>query len=294
MPLTLPQILYTQSTFGDLSSVDALISTASRFVYSLGGHLSPRSPSNPPSRRSWHCRNLFWICYNIDRKVCLRTGRPPCINDNCCDLSLPADYIAALKTEIPPSPGYTEPIFLSDIRLSLIDSKVFLELYAAPAAGKSDAELLRTIRSLDTMVEEWKVVALSGEQGSVQSEGFDPQTAIFRMHYFYSIATIHQATTGCSAWVHDQGRTMEGVSSSLMISVDASRQLLRLMSGTPAVLLADGFWSVSSIPFHLHLADTAITSQRIHVCTYQSAHILSTGSLSSFSSPRASSSSATC
>ncbi|PLB47723.1 hypothetical protein P170DRAFT_409980 [Aspergillus steynii IBT 23096] len=241
-------ILYRQSTFGDLPSVDALISTASRFVYSLGGHISPGSLHNPPSRHEWHCRNLFWICHNIDRKLCLRTGRPPCINDSCCDLSLPEHYIDSIKRELPPSPGYSEPIFLIDIRLSLIESHIFVELYAPPARGKSDAELLRTIRNLDTMVEEWKVLALKDDRETLPFEqkqahdSPDLQTAVLNMQYLYSVATIHQATTGCRAWIEDQGCTMEGVNSSLLISVEASRQLLRLINTLPASSLEGGFW----------------------------------------------------
>ncbi|KAF7591722.1 hypothetical protein BBP40_001166 [Aspergillus hancockii] len=239
--------LHYQFTLGDLSSIDILLSTASRFVYSLGGHLSPGVSRDSIPRPVWHCRKLFWICYTIDRKVCLRTGRPPCINDSYCDLSLPDHFITSIKSELLPSRPDIEPIFLSDLRLSMIESKIFLELYAAPALSKSDAELLRTIRDLDTAVEQWKALALNGHQipplePNATLDASHKRATLFHMQYLYAVATIHQATTRCSAWIQDQGRIMEGVSSSLVISVGASRQLLQLLYATPLVSQEGSFW----------------------------------------------------
>ena len=39
-----------------------------------------------------HLRHLFWLCYVLDKDISLRTGRPPVIADQFCDLTLPEGY----------------------------------------------------------------------------------------------------------------------------------------------------------------------------------------------------------
>lgn len=51
---------------------------AARFLFMLGANLG-----NPPQgsqsiragKRHRSLRNLFWICYTLDKDICLRTGR---------------------------------------------------------------------------------------------------------------------------------------------------------------------------------------------------------------------------
>ncbi|KAJ5153964.1 Zn(II)2Cys6 transcription factor [Penicillium coprophilum] len=157
---------------GDSRSVDILIGNATRLIFMLGGNLcyedtdliSP-SPtlSNLSSRARYHLRNLFWICYVLDKELFLRTGRPPSLSDDDCDLTLPMGYSNSLIDQIPPQPSAgpeARPLlFPTDLNVSIITSRIYRSLFSVKALRKSDAELLRTIRELDEDLEKWKVGA---------------------------------------------------------------------------------------------------------------------------------------
>lgn len=68
------------------------MSAAARYIFMLGGHHSLPHMSTSTSVVKRHLRDLFWICYVMDKKLSLRTARPPCLSDDQCDLTIPDDY----------------------------------------------------------------------------------------------------------------------------------------------------------------------------------------------------------
>ena len=130
-------------------------SIAARFVFMLGAHtqhhsiVASQTPSSAEivSRTKNHHRNLFWICYTFDNELSLRTGQPPSINDEHCDLTLPPGYIERLYTNQGSKPSSRDilgvPLFAGDLRLTMIKSRAYNTLYSARALQKSNAELDR-------------------------------------------------------------------------------------------------------------------------------------------------------
>jgi hypothetical protein len=63
---------------GNMRATNYFAAIAARFLFMLGANLG-----NPPQgsqsiragKRHWALRNLFWICYTLDKDICLRTGR---------------------------------------------------------------------------------------------------------------------------------------------------------------------------------------------------------------------------
>ncbi|PGH28131.1 hypothetical protein AJ80_00021 [Polytolypa hystricis UAMH7299] len=106
-------------------------------------------------------RNIFWVCYVLDKDFSLRTGQPPAINDDHCDLTLPTNYGEHLKHQISThhisSENPVEMTLLGDLRLSKIKGKTYNMLYSIGALRKSDTELLKSIRELDNELEAWRV-----------------------------------------------------------------------------------------------------------------------------------------
>lgn len=246
-------------TSGNLRSANHYISTASRFAFLLGAHTFPRQTTTLPTsepdsldnRRQNHARNLFWLCYTVDKDIALRTGQPLALSDDNCDLTLPPGYEKQLYTSMTYHhlPGVElAPIYPVDLRLSIIKSRAYSTLYSFRGLQKSDAELLKDIRELDGSLEDWRMsVPLDLRPTlSFSHERPDPNVSmhslILRMNYYLCMSIIHQASSRCKAWTESQGGMIEGVRSSLALSVEASRSTLMYLETAEHVLMGGVFW----------------------------------------------------
>jgi hypothetical protein len=169
-----------------------------RVLFALGAHRQPSAGSDAPERQrrvEIHARKLFWLAYTFDKIVALRTSQPPCIDDEHCDLTLPAGYVEALysssssssesgnisssgsgssetASELRPSSTGALCCLPGDLRLSIIKSKACKLLYSARLQQESqhqqqqqhqhhhrclDAGLLREVRELDSELEQWRL-----------------------------------------------------------------------------------------------------------------------------------------
>ncbi|TLS29423.1 hypothetical protein PpBr36_02132 [Pyricularia pennisetigena] len=133
-------------------------------------------PETPDARLRRHMRNLYRISYLFDKELELRTGLPPCMDNDYCDLAilerswsidtegLPLDkpmplgntgfskYTLTLGEEIA-FKGKLDP---AQLRISMIKSRVSKLLYSVTSLRKSDAQLLRDIRELDEELDRWR------------------------------------------------------------------------------------------------------------------------------------------
>lgn len=208
----------------NFETVDVFVSIAARMVFSLGGNkLSTSSP---------HVRTLFWFCYVIDKDLSLRTGRPPLVNDDQCDLTLPAEYVQRLHDLASDNTTSKEILdkFPGDIRLSMIKSKCYNALYSAHSLQKSDAELIRTIRELDAELDKWRST-FPMEYRSKFMAGRDSNThtsmrwTMLTLEYYHCTTTIHQTVSRCSKWNEDS-QDAEAVNLSLALCAESSRSAL--------------------------------------------------------------------
>ena len=231
----------------------------------LGAHAFPHQSAAPPAlgpesldnRKQRHLRNLFWLCYTIDKDIALRTGQPLALSDDNCDLTLPVGYEEQLYTSIAYHHLHAyelPPIFPVDLRLSIIKSHAYSTLYSFKALQNTDAELLKKIRELDDDLERWRMsVPLDLRPTLSFSHGRpDPNVSMhsvfLRMNYHLCMTIIHQASSRCKAWSEGQGVMMEGVRSSLALSVEASRSTLIYLETAEHVLMNGVFWYVQILP----------------------------------------------
>ncbi|KAF5662031.1 C6 zinc finger domain-containing protein [Fusarium circinatum] len=79
---------------GQWSAAAELHPYACRALYDLKGHIAhpPNGSDIAVDRRHRHIRNLFWLCYILDKDIAMRYGRPPCLTRDYCDLTLPHDW----------------------------------------------------------------------------------------------------------------------------------------------------------------------------------------------------------
>jgi len=237
-----------------MQTLDIMLSLACRFLFMLDAHLYPGDdldglPSESRDieiRTILHRRDLFWICYILDKEITFRTGRPPIINDRSCDLTFPKDYWRQVTAEVPRLPG--------DLRLSLIKSKAYEELYSPHALKKSDAEILKDIRELDDLLENWRqslppeyrpTLTFSQEAHRMpKGRGLTIPSLFLRLEYHHCMTTIHRASRRCKDWP-DNHRLDEGLGSSLGLALEASRSLLSYLHFAEEVLIPNLFWYVS-------------------------------------------------
>ncbi|KAF9893186.1 hypothetical protein FE257_011609 [Aspergillus nanangensis] len=153
---------------GNLQSASYYGSVSASMIFMLGANTFSFQPSafrtsseEIKYRVHRHLRNLFWLCYTIEKDICLRTGQPQLFTDENCDLTLPPGYVEQLYTsmeyhhlsrELPES-----PLFPVDLRLSVVKARAYSALYSFKALQKSDAELLKEIRELDELLERWRM-----------------------------------------------------------------------------------------------------------------------------------------
>ncbi|BCS28008.1 uncharacterized protein APUU_61056S [Aspergillus puulaauensis] len=254
---------------GELQNATHYASISSRSIIAVGVHTmgDPAQEVGIPSSDSddirirKHLRNLFWICYALDKDISLRTGQSHCLRDEDCNLQLPVDYTKDLfsrMTYFAPLNAVEGPLFPIELHLSLIKSRIFTALYSYQGMQKSDAEIIRLIRELDDEIERWRL-SIPSELRPTLSYGKDahkhPNTmtmylVLVHLNYYFCINIVHLAGSRCESWrsACSSPGMMDGLKSSLTLSVEASRSLLCFLRDAENSISTGSFWSLLFYP----------------------------------------------
>lgn len=252
--------LMNEALCGRLEASSMYHAIACRTVYALGGHTLI---SDPPEDRDLtvkeleerQIRLLFWLCYLFDKDIALRSGQPPIMSDEFCDLTLPKDYLKnRFANDLSIPQNIRKPFLPNDLRLSILKSKAVRALYSVGSLRKSDAELLHTIRELDEELENWRTSipaeyapSLSIRKDVKLAKDISQLTSMLHIElhldYHYLLNIIHCASGRCVADWNESGQEMIfGLESSLDISVEASRSTLIYLSEAAPRLAGEAFW----------------------------------------------------
>ncbi|KAL4862666.1 hypothetical protein BDV12DRAFT_39694 [Aspergillus spectabilis] len=257
---------YCPNSTGRMKSASATNSLAAHFVFHLDAHteLSTRSFSRLQGTTS-DCtnvclRSLFWVCYTIDKELCLRTRQPPALSDNHCDLTLSTDYLARLLEDFAVSLPFGEfhpsIMFPVDIKLSQIKSQAYESLYSRAAFREGHTELFERIRKLDETLERWRMAVPQKYRPSllfpldtgIEVRNADIRTLILRLDYLHCIAVIHQASNRGLRNPINSHNTKATIASSIALAVEASRSSLRYLDKAHHILNKGSFWFVLFYP----------------------------------------------
>lgn len=200
-------------------------------------------------RRYYHLRNLFWICYQQDKELCLRSGQPPSLSEYNCDLDLPMGYERDYNISLTQQ-RFENPVFPGDLRLSQMKSKAYIDLYSRRALEKDGALILSDIRQLDAELEQWRMQippdyrpTLLFEQDTTQMpERLHIRSLMIRLEYHYCMAYIHQACARFGSMSGARDQEIQGVSSSLTLSIAACRSSLYYLVAVQHTLFVRDFW----------------------------------------------------
>ena len=215
-------------------------------------------------RAKRHLRRLFWLSYVIDKELALQTGQPPSINDDYCDLSLPTRDFGLDSMESGPNSSLWNEIsddwviYPANLRLITTMSRVSRSLYSASALRLEDAELLRNVRELDYELENWRLSIPAEHRPSLlntrqqvprpdttdnsAANHMDTVKSDMQLKYYYLLAAIHLASGRCKGWCKEERDELEGVSSSIAISIEASRSLLIHLRASIQFYIPEAFW----------------------------------------------------
>ncbi|KAK6448736.1 hypothetical protein FP744_10004986 [Trichoderma asperellum] len=254
-------LLMNEALCGRLQASSMYHAIACRTVFALGGHTLI---SDPPEDRKLtvqeleerQIRLLFWLCYLFDKDIALRSGQPPIMSDEFCDLTLPKNYLKNRFSshDLTGPESARKPFLPNDLRLSILKAKAVRALYSVGSLRKSDAELLHTIRELDEELENWRTSipaeyapALSIRKDVKFGNNFSQLTSMLHIElhldYHYLLNIIHCASGRCVVDWNESGQEMIfGLQSSLDISVEASRSTLIYLSEAAPRLAGEAFW----------------------------------------------------
>ncbi|EED21177.1 C6 transcription factor, putative [Talaromyces stipitatus ATCC 10500] len=263
---TLTTLILSTIFSGDYKKAAMFVTMASRIAYSLGGHKNPfesqhnEAQAHPrihdTSRPECHIRNLFWLCYTFDKELALRTGQPPSISDDNCDLTLPPGYIELQNSNIccpdVVIDNTTVPLYPWDPRLSVIKSRTYKLLYSESAMRKSKSEIIQHIRELDHALEQWRMSlsrefrpTLTFSEDTLFPSALATQPVMLRLAYHHCMIIIHSASNRCRASLVKGLDLQEvGVASSLGLSVEASRSSLLYLQAALPNIAGECFWVI--------------------------------------------------
>lgn len=256
---------YTVS--GDCQSASTSISSACRLVCELGGQFGPSTTSassfraQQSERSSRHTRSLFWLCYTLDKETSLRTGHPPCLTQDYCDLSLTEDLdkLHGHDSMLLPATG---PQLPGDPHLGMIQERSCRTLFSPRAHLYSDSELLHHIRQLDEELESWRLSITppfrprlhipadgggGGGGGSLIPPGMTTSQRVrlisLQLNYLHTLTTIHTTIRRCGDFDSDLPDDLHSVvHSSTDMSLEASRSTLRFLRAAIELWEEESVW----------------------------------------------------
>src|SRR4051812_33958718 len=104
-------------------------------MFTLGANTIVVPPWSSLAGHDWRVKNqlhkLFWMVYCNDKEISLRTGQPPSINDDDCDLTLPQGYLDFKYVDDMPEFEHlllddtAAPLLPGDVRLDILKSRTY-------------------------------------------------------------------------------------------------------------------------------------------------------------------------
>lgn len=191
-----------------------------------------------------HARALFWLCYVWDKDISLRSGRPPLLIGDYCDLSPPetSGMLAMTSSNTDSACELLAYHLLGDPYLSKIKEDAYRLLYSTRAFRTSDSQLIQNIRQLDDELERWRLsiplqtrprLSIPPSRPLLSHDTSTGQKIRYidlQLEYHYTLTAIHTPVRRCGGGTSENERLPDDlhsvVHSSIDISLEASRSTL--------------------------------------------------------------------
>ncbi|GIC86267.1 fungal specific transcription factor domain-containing protein [Aspergillus udagawae] len=254
---------------GNFQTALYLDSLIGRLIYKFGANFeSPRGSAsvlfpetNNLPRMDRHLRRLFWAAYIIDKELSIRMDQPAAITDEACDLTIPPGYgdllcdIQLLKESS--HRELRECLYLTDLRLIKIKSRIYKAIYSRQAMQLPDAGLIKTVRDLDEELEEWRLsippqyrpsLSTVAQQVTNIDLPFRIHAINMQMDYYHCLTMIHRACGRCTVWNRGSTTVCNGIATSLKLAAESSRASLTFLQNVLPKLPSGIFWCLVFYP----------------------------------------------
>ncbi|KAL8998507.1 MAG: hypothetical protein Q9169_002450 [Polycauliona sp. 2 TL-2023] len=182
-----------------------LVAAAIRLANSIGLHKRGSGFNLNPAEIEQRKR-VFWIGYLLDKDICLRSGRPPAQDDDDMNVDLPSEDPTDNVGNIPLADGKKINLFRLMCSFSVIESKVYKQLYSTKASKQSDGALLNTIGELDKELEEWKDAIPIDIRPEHEIKAAHPplvlHIVVLHFTYYNCLTTIHRMSVHHGYWTN--------------------------------------------------------------------------------------------
>ncbi|KAI0549059.1 hypothetical protein F4679DRAFT_548075 [Xylaria curta] len=261
---------------GRTQSAALLHAIACRMVCALGGHTFELIRHTGPEftwaeRQGYHLRMLFWLCYILDKDISLRSGQPPLLTEEYCDLTIPETFISFSDQlhELGKSITIDRYHFLiqGNPGLSRLKEKIHRLLFSPHAFKLNDRELVLRIRQLDNDLESWRLslppeirpkLSIPPVQTMSTREPYttlDIRRARLQLEYHHLVTAIHTTVRRCGADYQEHSDLPDDlhnvIHSSCDLSLEASRSTITLLKSSATALAEQDF---SDIIFYATLS----------------------------------------
>ena len=182
----------------DTRTAAFLLSAAVRASQAIGLHDKRNQVTSvDPIVDETRCR-VFWVAYILDVEMSSNCGLPPLQSDEDVETNLPRNKLLGDDGDInhrEDSSG--AKVFRLRVELTIIQSRIRRELYAAKSLRQPTDRLLRAVRDLSRGLEHWQstipVEIRWGNDVQNETSALDKPAALLHFTYYHCILMVHWA-----------------------------------------------------------------------------------------------------
>lgn len=183
-------------------------------------------------------RNVYWVFYIIEKATSHSLGRPSVINDDDVAVDLPPQKPVSTQ---PPNGEMIYDFFQDQIKLAIIGSRIYTELYSASSLTKSEADRMKVLGKLDEHLQRWRdalPIEIRPEHPILCSD--EQYVPVVMMHFTYleAVVQLHRLSGHHKSFQDDEVTDMKRedlqrlnprVHASYLLCLAAARRSIRLL-----------------------------------------------------------------
>ncbi|KAI1639958.1 fungal-specific transcription factor domain-containing protein [Biscogniauxia mediterranea] len=172
-----------------------LSSTAMRLAHRLHLHSKTAMSGFPPDEARQR-RNIFWICYCLDKDICLRTRTPSMQLDSDVDIDLPGSDPDERDNCFQSTDGLSNLHYLrARVKLANIQGRIYDYLFSNRSRKQSADARQRSVVYLDGLLDQW-------QRAIPESLRLECVTKSLEKAPLLHMITLYQTYTLCLAMTH--------------------------------------------------------------------------------------------
>ncbi|MCJ1308243.1 hypothetical protein MMC25_001896 [Agyrium rufum] len=187
-------------------------------------------------------RNVFWVFYLMEKPISQNLGRPSIINDDDIAVELPSKQPRLIRS---PSGARVYDIFQDQVKLAIIGSRIYSELYSASSQTKSQADRIKVLGQLDAHLQRWRDAMPLDIRPEYSINCSDEQyVPVVMMHFIYldAVIMLHRISSHRESYIEDETAEVKTANRQSQLSPRLyGSQLLCLAAARRSIQLLDTF-----------------------------------------------------